>query len=54
LLHNNKNTLNAQKKERIIKVVRENGQVAIKADLSELHQTSCQIMKARRSWRGVI
>jgi hypothetical protein len=33
-------TLNAQNKERILKAVKEKGLSNIKADLSELHQTS--------------
>ena len=35
-------TWNEQKKERILKSVREKGQVTYEADLSELHQTSQQ------------
>jgi hypothetical protein len=35
-------TSNAQNKERLLKAIREKGQVTYKADLSELHRTSKQ------------
>ena len=48
-------TTNALNKDRILKAVREKGQVTYKeADLSELHQTFHQTTKARRSWTDVI
>jgi hypothetical protein len=40
-------------KERILKAVREKGQVTYKGR-SELHQTSHQTMKAKRSWADVV
>jgi hypothetical protein len=46
-------THNAQNKERILKAVREKGQVTYKGR-SELHQTSHQTMKAKRSWADVV
>jgi hypothetical protein len=47
-------TTNALNEERILKVVREKGQVIIKAGLSELHQTFHQTLKIRRSWTDLI
>jgi hypothetical protein len=48
-------TLNAQNKERILKVVREKGQVTYKGrPIRITPDFSPEIMKVRRSWEGVI
>jgi hypothetical protein len=48
-------TPNAQNKEKILKAVRENGQVTYKGRPIRIIQNfSPDTMKARRSWAGVI
>jgi uncharacterized protein with gpF-like domain len=47
-------TTNALNKNRILKALREKGQVTYKGRPIELHQTSHHRLKAKRSWTDVI